>query len=233
MARIEAPGLPPVTGHDGYALIELGSIPAFRPIKSSYIVAPFSISGFGGPGTLEVGQTLTNPSFTASYNRPPTGASVQDNQGNPSLNVIATPTAFTYLHAYTKTANNASVGWTLSANESGDPSSSSTSASWRPRVFYGIGVAGLSTESDIEGLASQPLASGRQVTFTVTAGSGQYIYYAAPTGYGTPTFFVGGFEGGFNFVGTVSVTNGFGVTQSYSLYCSANPNLGTTTVQVT
>lgn len=233
MARIEAPGLPPVTGHDGYALVEVGSIAAFRPIKASYIVQGFSINSFGGPGTLEVGQTLTNPAFTASYNRPPTAASVQDNQGNPALSVSATPTSFIYPHSYTKTTNNASVGWALNANEGGDLSASSCSASWRPRVFYGTGVDGLSTESDIEGLANQPLLGGRQVTFTVSPGVGQHIYYAAPSAYGTPTFFVEGFEGGFDFVGTVSVTNGYGVAQNYGLWKSTNPNLGSTTVQVT
>jgi len=232
MARIEAPGLPPVTGHDGYALIEIGSVAAFRPVKASYIVQPFSINSFGGPGTLEVGQTLTNPSFTAGYNRPPTVASVQDNQGNPALDVHLNPSAFTYAYAYTKTANNASVVWTLDASESGELAARTASVAWRPRVFFGIGVDGLSTEADIEGLANQPLLPGRQVTFAVSPGVGQHIYYAAPSAYGTPTFFVEGFEGGFDFVGTVSVTNGYGVTQNYGLWKSTNPNLGSTTVQV-
>lgn len=226
-------GLPPVTGHDGYAVIEVGSVAAFRPIKQSYIVPAFAISSFSGPSTQEVGQTLTNPSFTASYNRPASTAYVQDNQGNPVLDVSATPTAFSYLHAYTKTANNASVTWNLAASENGDTGTSSTSASWRPRVFYGVGIDGLSTESDIEGLANQPLLPSRQVTFTVSPGVGEYIYFAAPSSYGTPTFIIGGFEGGFDLVGTVSVTNGYGVTQNYDLWKSHNPNLGSTTVQVT
>ena len=227
-----AGGLPTVTGNDGYAVIEVGSVAAFRPIKQSYIVASFAVSAFGGPSTQEVGQTLTNPAFSASYNRTPETAFVQDDQGNPALDVSTTPTAFSYLHAYAKTANNATVTWNLAASEGGEIGTRATSAAWRPRVFYGIGVAGLSTEADIEGLANQPLLPSRAVTFTVAPNVGEHIYFAAPTSYGTPTFTVGGFEGGFDFVGTVSVTNIYGVTQNYDLYRSTNSDLGATTVQV-
>jgi hypothetical protein len=230
----DASGVIAPVGHDGYALIEVSGVVALRPIKQSYIVQPFSVQSLSSPSGQEVGQTLVSPSFTASYNRTPTAASIQDNQGNPALDVIATPTAFSYLHSYTKTANNVSVQWTLSALEGLDPSSAQASTSWRPRIFYGVGIAGLSTEADIEALAVSQLASGRQITFTVAPGPSQYIYYAYPTSYGAGTFFVGGFEGGFGLVSdTISVTNAFGVTQNYSLYKSTNANLGSTTVQVT
>lgn len=227
-----AGGLPAVTGNDGYAVIEVGSVAAFRPIKQSYIVPAFAISSFNGPSTQEVGQTLTSPAFTASYNRTAATAFVQDNQGNPVLDVSATPTAFSYLHAYTKTANNATVTWNLAASENGDTGASAASVAWRPRVFYGIGVNGLSTEADIEGLANQPLLPSRGTAFTVAPSVGEHIYFAAPTSYGTPTFTISGFEGGFDFVGTVSVTNGYGVTQNYDLWKSHNSNLGSTAVQV-
>ena len=101
-------------------------------------------------------------------------------------------------------------------------------------TYWGVGPDGLSSEADIEGLANSALASSRGRTFTVTAGSGEHIYYAFPSSYGTPTFFVGGFEGGFELeASAVSVTNVNGVTQNYDLWKSTNANLGTTTVQVT
>jgi len=226
-------GLPPVTGNDGYALIEVGGVPAFRPIRQSYILPVFGINSFGGPaGVLEVGQTLTNPAFTATYSQAPSSASVVDNAGNPVLDVSLTPTAFTYLHGYTRTGNNSGVTWTLSAALGLENGTRSVSTTWRPRLYYGVGVAGGSDETFIKALAGQTLSASRNITFTVSPGSGQYIYYAAPTSYGTPTFFVGTFEGGFNFIGTVAVTNAHGVTQNYDLWRSANANLGTTTVQV-
>jgi len=226
-------GLPPVTGHDGYAVIEVGGVPAFRPIRQTYIVPGFSITGFGGPpGVLEVGQTLTNPAFTASYTQAPSSATVIDNAGNPLLDVSLTPTAFTYLHSYTRTGNNSTVAWTLAAALGVENGSLSVSTTWRPRLYYGIGPVGGSDEAFIKALGSQPLAPSRNITFTVAPGSGQYIYYAAPTSYGTPTFIVNSFEGGFDFIATVAVTNAHGVTENYDLWRSHNPNLGTTTVQV-
>lgn len=225
-------GGPTPTGNDGYAIIEIGGVAAFRPILQAYIQAAFAISAFGGPATQEVGATVASPSFTASYNFTPDTASVVDDQGNPGLDVHLTPTAFTYSYQYTKTANNAAVTWTLSAGRGTESATRTASVAWRPRLYYGVGVDGLHTESDIKGLASQPLAASRATTFTVNAGSGQHIYFASPVSYGSATFTIGGFEGGFDLVGTVSVTNANGVTQNYYLYKSTNPNLGSTTVQV-
>lgn len=222
--------LPAPTGVDGRALIEVGGVAAYRGIRSSWIVAAFDITGFSvGVGTQEVGATVTNPNFTASYNRTPSLVRVEDNQGGPVLDVTATPNAFTYTGVYTKTGNNQSVTWNMTASET-ESDTASASVSWRPRAFYGVGVDGLSTEADIEALASSFLASSRAATFSVNAGAGQHIYYAFPDAYGAASFTVNGFSGGFVLVGTVSVTNAFGVTQNYFLYKSVNPGLGSTTV---
>lgn len=227
--------LPPVTGNDGYAVVEVGSVAAFRPILASYIVPAFDISAFAcTTPTQEVGAAVASPvGFTAAYNRTPDNADVVDDQGNPALDVTATPTAFTYPHGYTKTTNNAAVVFSLSAAEGAEGDLATASISWRPRAYYGVGVDGLSTEADIEALPSSFLAAARATSFAVTAGAGQHIYYAYPDSYGAATFFIGGFEGGFVLVGTVSVTNLHGVTQNYRLYKSVQPNLGSVTVTVT
>jgi hypothetical protein len=221
------------TGHDGYAVIEVGGVGAFRPIKSSYVTAAFGITGFAGPTAREVGQTLASPGFAAAYNDVPTAASVVDDQGNPSEDVTATPNTFSYLHSYTKTANGATVGFTLSASKGTEGDSRGQSVAWQPRAYRGVGVAGLHTEADIKALAHTALQSDRTITFTESPGASQYIYYAYPAVYGAATFFVDGWEGGFDLVdAAVSVTNAYGVTQDYRLYKSTNANLGTTTVQV-
>jgi hypothetical protein len=224
---------PPVTGHDGYAIIEVGGVPAFRPIRQSYIVPGFNINSFGGPvGVVEVGATISSPSFSASYSEAPSSASIVDDQGNPVLDVSLTPTSFVYPHSYARTGNNAAVTWALTATLVTEISSRSVSTVWRPQLYYGIGAAGGSDEAFIKALANQPLAASRDITFTVAPGAGQFIYYAAPTSYGSPTFFVGSFEGGFDFIGTIAVTNVHGVTENYDLWRSHNPNLGSTTVEV-
>ena len=232
----EGSGLPSVTGNDGYALIEIGSDAQFRPIKESYIVPFFDIISFSitGGSVKEVGETINTPAFTASYNRTPTVATLKDNQANPDKDVSSTPTSFSSNYNFQKTVNNDTVQFTLEAEEDGEIDSQGLTVYWRPRTFYGVGVDGGNDEAFIEALANQQLDNNRNTTFTVTAGSGEHIYYAYPDAYGAATFTVGGFEGGFDLVSsTISVTNGFGVTQNYRLYKSTNPNLGTTTVTVT
>lgn len=195
--------------------------------------AAFTVDSFVPPGTKEVGDTLNNPSFTATYSEPPTTASVIDNQGGLAQNVIATPNAFAYLASYTKTVNNTAVNFTLTASNGVSSDSKTTSVYWMPRAFWGVGPDGLSTEADIEGLANSALASGKSRIITLSPGVGEHIYYAYPASYGEAEFFVDGWPGGFDLISaTISVTNGFGVTQNYRLYRSTNANLGTTTVQI-
>ena len=79
-------------------------------------------------------------------------------------------------------------------------------------------------------LAGSELGDSKAKTFTVNAAAGQYIWYAIPHSFGTPTFKVGGFEGGFNLVKTFDHTNASGATVSYDVWQSTNAGLGNTTV---
>lgn len=86
------------------------------------------------------------------------------------------------------------------------------------------------TEADIEGLGSLAISNNPTRSFTVTAGTGSYIAYSPPYRLGSITFYVGGFEGGFETPETVSVTNVNGFAENYRIYRSTNAGLGTTTV---
>lgn len=209
--------------------------PSWRKLSFDDIDPAFNASLSGG-GTVEVGANVVNPSFTASYTGgPATSASITDSDGNPAL-VLSSPfTAGTFSRTYNKTANNASVSFTLSANKGALNDTAQASYTWRPRCYYGVSNnASGNSEAFIEALASSQLQSSRNATLSVNPGGGEYIYYAYPTAYGAATFTVGGFEGGFNLVSTtISVTNANGVTQDYTLYRSTNPSLGSTTVVVT
>ena len=219
----------------GSVLLRAGADdPVWRRLTLDDIDPAFAAALSGGT-TLEVGASAVNPALTASYTGgPPTSASVSDSDGNPATTLSSPFTDATIARTYTKTANNASVTWTLSAVKGSLTRTATTSTAWRPRVYYGVGVDGLSTETAIEALASSALASSRARSFTVAPGSGEHIYYAFPASYGEAVFTVGGFEGGFELVSdSISVTNANGVTQNYRLYKSTNPNLGSTTVVVT
>jgi hypothetical protein len=184
---------------------------------------------------FEIGDTLTDPSFVAGYSLAPDTASIADDQANPPLDVSATPTAFVYPHSYTKSAPEAAVLFTLSATKSPDSTSRGKSVAWRSKIYYGEDVDGVSTEAGIKALPNKPLAaSAAPLTFNANAGAGEHVYFAAPNSFGTPTFTIDGFEGGFEQVGgLISVTNAFAVAQDFTLWKTTNPGLGALVVGVT
>ena len=192
-----------------------------------------SIALFGGSSVVEVGSTVMNPQFDASYIRPPALATLTDSDGNAPQDVTVTLNPITRPFAYTKTALNASETFTLTANETGGPPAvATTSITWEPRTFYGVGPPGQTSAAFIQSLASQQLQGSRGITFNVSPGVGQKIYYAYPQAYGAGTFSVNGFAGGFLAPTVVSVTNAFTQTFNYLLYESAVSGLGATTVVV-
>lgn len=108
----------------------------------------------------------------------------------------------------------------------------STSSTTINRLYYGIttDTSGFN-EADVEGLANSTISNDNTQTWnSVTAGAGEYLLFAFPTRLGIPTFFVGGFEGGFESPETVAVTNINGYTENYYVWRSTNANLGATIV---
>ena len=104
--------------------------------------------------------------------------------------------------------------------------------SFQPKVYWGVSEKSSLESADILALASSALAGSRGRTFSVNAAAGEYIYYVIPSSFGNPTFNVGGFDGGFIKVGTVSHKNASGYTQDYDVWKSVNAGLGQTGVTV-
>ena len=105
----------------------------------------------------------------------------------------------------------------------------STQIQWLPKVYWGAS-AGI---PNISALSGSALAASRVGSFTATATAGQKLYFAIPASFGTPTFAVNGFIGGFQPAGTYIVVNSKGISLSYTLWESVNTGLGSTTVVVT
>jgi len=206
-----------------------------RALRESDIGDNFDILTFtSGTTVFAVGDSSCNPAFTATYVYSVTSASVIDNQGNASAALTPPATSFNYNNSYTKTANNSTVLFTLTANDGTGDVTENRYFYWRPLVFWGVDSTPASTEVFIESLSETALDNNRNRTFTITAGAGEYICFAYPNSYGVASFTVGGFEGGFTLLSdSISVTNAYGVTQDYRLYRSDNPSLGSTTVVVT
>ena len=199
-----------------------------RTLTQSDIGPDFSVSLSGGV-TREVGQAASGLTFTASYTGgTPTSATLTNNDGDPPFVVPNPYTSASPPWSITKTANNASVVVTITAQPGSV--SDTTNLSWQPKVFYGSAVPGTIDEAFIEALASQPLASSKARTVAYNAAPGEKAYYCVPTAYGVPSGTVSGFPFGATNVGTVSVTNAFGVTQNYYVMESNLAGLGAFTV---
>jgi len=102
-------------------------------------------------------------------------------------------------------------------------------------LYYGITEkTDTFLEADIEGLTNHPVTNDNtQVWSSVTTGVGEYMLFAFPKRLGTVSFWVGGFEGGFEAPETVSVTNVNGWTEDYYVWRSSNSNLGVSNVTTT
>ena len=137
----------------------------------------------------------------------------------------------------TKTIENANIKanktYTLKATDDREAEATKTSLiQFLNGVYYGAAANASAFDSAFVLKLTKALQSSKAKTFTVTASPGQHIYYAIPARYGTPTFKVGGFDGGFTKAVTIDFTNASGHKESYDIWKSDNAGLGNTTVVV-
>ena len=231
----------PVAKNDVLMYNGTSFVPVAEGSTFTYSISSFadnqSSSQLIGSGTwLAIGGI----SFTATYaNGPTTSGTVQITSG-----VTAWSSALDMTSPYTgPTVSTEAVSYPASAGTtirfrltSSDGTSGDTSDV--TVVFYNLLNYGTTTktdtylEADIEGLATQELSNDNTQTWdSITTGSGEYMLFAFPTRLGTPAFWVGGFEGGFESPETVSVTNSAGFTEDYYVWRSTNSNLGSSSVE--
>lgn len=182
-------------------------------------------------GVLEKGATISSAAFNWELNKIPASitltAGVQTNQ---------LPIQQTGSSTITFTAPlNTTTTFTLTAQDTRKNTvSKNTSIQFLNGKYYGVSTvqsAEQITNDFIKGLTRE-LTTSRTGSFKVNAQNGQYIYFAIPASFGTPAFFVGGFEGGFSKVKTFNFTNSSNFSENYDIYKSTNAGLGQTTVEV-
>lgn len=120
-----------------------------------------------------------------------------------------------------------STNYTLNVSDGQTSASKTTYVTFANRVYYGA-AEDLTTITRL----SSVLSNDPERTFTVNADEEQYIIYAIPARLGDVTFYVGGFEGGFEDPVEQTIMNDSGYQETYKLYRSTNANLGETTVEV-
>ena len=174
--------------------------------------------------TVEMGRTITSVTFNWNYNKQPKKLELDAQNLDVSLKS-------TTLSDLSITSNKS---WTLKATDEKDAvATRTTGVSFLNGMYTGVGtVEADGVNNDFIKSLSKTLTGSKAKTFTVNAAGGQYIYYAIPARFGTPTFKVGGFEGGFELLKTFEFTNASGYAESYVVYRSSNAGLGNTTVEV-
>lgn len=189
-----------------------------------------AINSFTGGSNVENGATVNNVNLSWTYSKEPTSLTLDGTQ------VAKTDNVYNKSIALTDLGLKANKTWTLVAKDARNASSTkTTSVTFTDKRYWGVGTVTAASRVNsafVLSLGGNELAWNRNKDFTVNAGAGQYIYYAIPAAWGTPTFFVGGFEGGFDLLSKFNFTNASGYTTSYSVYKSSNANLGQTTVNV-
>lgn len=197
------------------------------------IIGPaFTCSLSASQPLVELGATVNQPSFTATYNGyNPTLATLTNTDNVESKNVTGTPNSFNSSQNYSKSIHGQSVTFTLSASKGVLARSANASVTWVQKVYAGVATPGTINSAFIKALPGT-LATGKNGTYNLNAGVGQKCYVCYRTAFGTSTFTVGGFEGGFLSPQTVSVTNDQGVVENYYVYESENLNLGAVSIVV-
>lgn len=117
--------------------------------------------------------------------------------------------------------------FTLNVSDDNTSDTKSVSVSFANQIYYGVSA---STE-DVTSL-TKVLSDNKERTIKVNARAGEYIIYAIPVRLGNVSFYVGGFEGGFEDPEVKILENSSGYQEQYYVYRSTNANLGETTVEI-
>ena len=117
--------------------------------------------------------------------------------------------------------------YTLNVSDGQTSDTKTATVKFANQIYYGS-AADFSSVAELGSV----LSNEKRRTFTTNARSGEYIVYAIPARLGDVTFFVGGFEGGFEDPVDQIITNSSGYDETYKVYRSTNAGLGETTVEV-
>jgi hypothetical protein len=170
---------------------------------NSFTAAP-SVSEMGSSQTITLAWTLNKTATSQNINGAPVTGNTKQYTG------VTTGTTYT-----------------LNVSDGQTSASKSVSISFANRVYWGA-AADLTTVTNLTSV----LSNDAERTITVDAGTDEYIIYAIPARLGEVTFFVSGFEGGFEDGVEQILTNNSGYQETYKVYRSTNTNLGSTTVEI-
>jgi hypothetical protein len=238
--------LPPLSDVSGAALVEdgLGGL-SFRRLRQADIDPNFAIATFvvssPAPALYERGQSVSAgsaPQAALTYiSGTPTSGTITNTYGGSSSGGDVALGTWTFTAPFANGSTSGSVKRD-GADHGADPtlqitasctqglitSTSHVNLTWTSRVYSGLGAIGGGDTVNagfVTGLPSG-LSQNRLRNFTVSPAN-QYVYFAAPADYGTPTFTLNGFPAAFSKVSNaLATTNAFSVTRAYDVWRSDN-----------
>ena len=206
------------------------------------IVKPGSDFDIAADGTITLYQPMAVNSLSVSPSQAERGSTVADvtlkwslSKVPASLTLNGEPLGATDTQKVIEGANlKTDTTYTVKAVDARDASAQrNATVYFRDKRHWFTGTYDADALTDgVLNAATGELATSRAKTFSVNAAEGQHIFYAFPHSWGTPAFFVGGFEGGFSLLKTFDHVNASGASVSYDVYKSTNAGLGQTTVEV-
>jgi len=176
--------------------------------------------------TYELGATVTAITFNWTRNKSVTSQSLLTPSGTVTLS--ASQTSYTYTTSF-------SAGFTfvLTINDGTSSDTANLAINFFNGVYYGTAtIPGAVNSAFVTALATKNLSDTKNRSISLNASSGNYYWYAYPTRFGTASFTVGGFAGGFEDAVTVSVTNAEGYNENYYVYRSTNSGQGSNTIVI-
>lgn len=194
-----------------------------QEIFDDLLYVPIEITSFSGGATqYELGRLLTSITFNWTINKTVTSQTLA---GPPEMTpVVLTAGQRSVTVTLANLSSNAT--FTLTADDGVTPVDADFNVSFVNRNYFGdVVIPGLIDSAFVLSLPSI-LKANRSHTYTSDAIGTQYNWYCYPTRYGTPTFYAGGFEGGWQLIQTLSFTNNYGYTEDYEIWRSENPDIG-------
>lgn len=172
------------------------------------------------PNIVEIGETVPEVKFSWKYNKNITQQSFDDTDIDLDIREVA-------LQDVTSTTSKS-----LQAFDGKNTKKVVMSITFKLASYYGVSESTPTNSEEIINRFTKDLNFHKGSSITITAQDNQYIYLMLPKSMGQVQFYVGGFEGGFQIVNPNFQFTKNGVTNSYILYKSDNPGLGTTTINI-
>lgn len=186
-----------------------------------YEAIAFTSAPACSPAIAELGRHVQSVTITWKLNKTPRTLTVDGQQADTSLSQ-KTLAGLDITAARTFTV--------IATDEREAEARRDAAISFCNSLYYGVDGPE-AVQVDLDAFTTRTQAA-RAITFSVNAGAGEHIFFALPKRYGTPSFNVGGFDGGFSLQSEYEHTNASGYKETYLLYRSDNAALGQTTVKV-